>query len=96
MNLGVFVSELCENNKRILERLKAEKLGVFLVGNGVYYSVIKEKGFPVKEGIGYYVLTEDLETRGFSLSDSDSKIKPVTYSDIVDLIMNEHQKLIFI
>jgi sulfur transfer complex TusBCD TusB component (DsrH family) len=42
------------------------------------------------------VLSEDLESRGFSPADVDSRVKPVTYSDVVDLIFNDYEKIIWI
>lgn len=96
MKLGVFYSDL-RGDHDMLFRLKAEKIGVFLVGNGIYHAIIKEKGEPSiilqKEGAAYYVLSEDLQTRGFSNDEVDSNVKVVTYSDITDLIMNDYDKL---
>ncbi|MEW5768487.1 MAG: DsrH/TusB family sulfur metabolism protein [bacterium] len=99
MRLGVFVSDL-RGNEKMLDRLKAEKLGVFLVENGIYHAVIKEDGMisPLlqKEGADYYVLTEDLQTRGFTSSEVDSKVSVVTYLDVVDLMMNDYEKLVWL
>jgi len=94
MRLGVFISELRENE--LLHRLKAEKLGIFLVENGVYHAVIKEKGLLQKEGANYYCLLEDLKTRGFTDSDCNSKINVISYDDLVELIMNDYEKLIWL
>ncbi len=94
MNLAVFVSDF-RNTVDTLERLTAEKLGIILVGNGVYHAVIKENGNPsplLKKPVSFYVLSEDLETRGLSSSDVDSKVKVVNYSDVVDLIFNDYEK----
>ncbi|MBI4753576.1 hypothetical protein HY793_04310 [Candidatus Desantisbacteria bacterium] len=99
MRLGVFVNEL-RGNECMLGRLKAEKVGVFLVENGIYHAVIKENGgtSPVlqKQGANYYVLTEDLQTRGLAPSDVDSRVSVVTYGDVVDLIMNDYEKLVWL
>ena len=99
MKLGVFVNEL-RGNECMLDRLKAEKLGVFLVENGIYHAVIKENGrtSPVlqKQGANYYVLTEDLQTRGFTVSEVANNVNVVTYNDLVDLIMNDYEKLIWL
>lgn len=96
MKLGVFYSDL-RGNHDVLFRLKAEKLGIFLVSNGIYHAIIKEKGEPSpvlqKQGADYYVLSEDLQTRGFSTDEVDSNVKVVTYSDIADHIMNDYDKL---
>jgi len=99
MKLGIFVNEL-RGNECMLNRLTAEKVGIFLVENGIYHAVIKESGetSPVlqKQGANYYVLIEDLQTRGFTHSDVDSKVNVVTYEDVVELIMNDYDKLIWL
>lgn len=99
MNLAVFVSDL-RTNECILDRLKAEKVGVFLVGGGVYHATIKENNntSPVldKKGVNYYVLLEDLQTRGFTHADVNNKVNIVNYEDIVNLIMNDYEKLIWL
>jgi sulfur relay protein TusB/DsrH len=94
MKVAVFVSDY-----RIavdtLERLKPEKLGIILVGNGVYHAAIKEKGNPsslLKKSADFYALSDDLETRGLNSANVDSKVKVVTYGDVVDLIFNEYDK----
>lgn len=95
MKLAVFISDY-RNTVDTLDRLNPEKLGVVLVGNGVYHATIKEKGSSstlLKKSANFYALSEDLETRGLSGSDVDSKVKVVTYSDIVDLIFNDYEKL---
>ncbi|MBU1262307.1 sulfurtransferase complex subunit TusB [bacterium] len=99
MKLGVFVSDL-RGNEDMLERLKIEGIGVFLVGNGVYHALSKENGKSSavlqKQGIEYYALTEDLQTRGFTAIDVDSKVNVVTYEDVVDLMMNTYEKLVWL
>lgn len=95
MKLAVFVSDL-RNTVDTLDRLKPEKLGIVLVGNGVYHASVKENGNPsplLKKSASFYVLSEDLETRGLSSSDVDSRVKVVNYSDVVDLIFNDYEKL---
>ena len=94
MKLAVFVSDY-----RIavdtLERLKPEKLGIILVGNGVYHATVKEKGNTsslLKKSADFYALSEDLETRGLNSANVDSKVKVVNYGDVVDLIFNEYEK----
>ena len=95
MKLGVVVSDL-RRTEDTLERLTAEKLGVVLALNGVYHAVLKEGGqastLLAKEGADFYAVKEDLETRGYSEADLDSKVKMITYSDLVDLIMNDFEK----
>jgi sulfur relay protein TusB/DsrH len=96
MNLALFVSDL-RFNQETLERVNASKLGVFLVENGVYHAVLKEGGSPSavleKEGAKVYVLNEDLETRGFSGDEVDERATVISMSDLVDLIMNDYEKL---
>lgn len=96
MKLGVFISDFRVYGN-ILDRLKAEKLGVFLVSNGVYHTTVKENGktSPLleKEGAKFYVLAEDLQTRGFSNEEVDKRVTIITYDDLVDLMMNEYEKL---
>jgi sulfur relay protein TusB/DsrH len=95
MKLAVFLSDL-RRTEDTYERLKADKLGVILVENAIYHAVMKENGkdSPVlsKAGANFYVLSEDLETRGFTAAQVNPKVKVVTYGDIVDLIMNDYEK----
>lgn len=98
MKLGVFLSEYRVDTS-ILNRLSPEKLGIILVGNGVYHGAVKENGqaSPILNlKANFYALKEDLETRGLSTSNLDARIKPVTYGDVVDLIFNEYEKLLWI
>lgn len=95
MNLGVFVSD---NRLTVdtLERLKAEKLGLIFVGNGVYHAVIKERGISsplLDKSPNLYALSEDLESRGFTAGYVDSRVKVINYDDLVDIIFNEYEKL---
>ena len=95
MKLAVFLSDL-RRTEDTYERLKAEKLGVILVENGIYHAVMKEGGkdSPVlsKAGATFYALTDDLETRGYTAANVNPKVKLVSYGDIVDLITNEYEK----
>jgi sulfur relay protein TusB/DsrH len=95
MKLAVFLSDW-RRTEDTFERLKAEKMGVILVENGIYHAVMKEGGkdSPVlgKAGASYYVLSDDLETRGFTAANVNAKVKVVSYGDIVDLIMNDYEK----
>lgn len=95
MNLAVFLSDW-RRTEETLERLNAAKLGVILVENGIYHAVVKENGkdSPVlsKAGANFYVLSDDLETRGFTAANVNSKVKVIGYGDIVDLIMNDYEK----
>jgi sulfur relay protein TusB/DsrH len=95
MKLAVFLSDW-RRTEDTLERMKAGKLGVVLVGNGVYHAVVRENGkdSPVlsKAGASFYVLSDDLEIRGFTSAQVNPKVKVIGYGDIVDLIMNDYEK----
>jgi sulfur relay protein TusB/DsrH len=71
-------------------------MGVILVGNGIYHAVVKENGkdSPVlsKAGANFFVLADDLTSRGFTAAQVNSKVKVISYGDIVDLIMNDYEK----
>jgi len=98
LKLAVFMSDF-RNTVDTLDRLSAEKLGIIFVQNGVYHAAIKEKGSPsplLKKSADFYVLSEDLETRGLKSSDVDSKVKVITYGDLVDLIFNGYEKLVWL
>ncbi len=96
MSVGLFVSDL-RFNEETLKRITASKLGVFLVENGVYHAVLKEDGKSSlvldKAGATFYVLTEDLETRGFSGDDVDARVSVIDMGGLVDLIMGDYEKL---
>lgn len=95
MKLGVFVSDF-RNTVDTLDRLKAEKLGIIFVQNGVYHASIKEDGklSPLLEkSADLYALSEDLETRGLTGASVDSRVKVINYNDLVDLIFNNYEKL---
>jgi sulfur relay protein TusB/DsrH len=95
MKLAVF---LCDwrRTENSFERIAADKLGVIFVGNGIYHAVVKEgdKDSPVlaKAGASFYVLSDDLETRGYTAANVNAKVKVISYGDIVDLIMNDYEK----
>jgi len=98
MKLGVLVSDF-RNMDDTLLRLKADTLGIILVSNGVYHAKIKEGGkqSPILGRSPHlYALAEDLQTRGFAETDIDSRVKAITYNDLVDLIFNEYEKIIWI
>ncbi len=98
MRLGVIVSDF-RNAEETLSRLTADKLGVIFVSNGVYHATTKEggkKSSVLEKSKNMYVLTEDLQSRGFSEAEIDSRVKPVTYSDLVDVIFNDYDKTIWI
>ena len=95
MKLALFLSDL-RRTEDTYDRLKAEKLGVILVENGIYHAVMKEGGKDSlvlsKAGATFYALSDDLEMRGFTAANVNPKVKVVSYGDIVDLIMNEYEK----
>jgi sulfur relay protein TusB/DsrH len=99
MKLALFLSDW-RRTEDSFERIKADKMGVILVGNGVYHAVLKENGkdSPVlsKTGASFYVLSDDLTTRGYTAENVNSKVKVVSYSDIADLVMNEYEKTAWI
>ncbi len=98
MKLVAFVSDY-RMTADTLDRLKPEKLGIILVQNGVYHATTKENGNPsslLNYSADYYILQDDLETRGLKSSDVDSKVKVITFGDIVDLMFNEYDKTAWI
>jgi len=95
MKLAVFVSDF-KNIVDTLDRLKSQELGIIFVGNGIYHATIKEDGNSsplLRKSAKFYALSEDLETRGLSSSDVTGNVKVITYSDLVDLIFNDYEKL---
>lgn len=98
MDLAVFVSDY----KRLpdtFDRLKADKLGIILVQDGVNYAAVKENGKTpeiLDKGTECYALSEDLQTRGFIDADVDSKVKVIDYNALVDVIFNDYEKLAWI
>jgi sulfur relay protein TusB/DsrH len=95
MKLGVFVSDYTLTTDT-LDRITADNLGIILVMNGVYHAALKENGkaSPVLEKTSnLYALSEDLQTRGITESDVDSRVKVVTFGDMVDIMMNDYEKL---
>jgi sulfur relay protein TusB/DsrH len=94
MKLAVFVSEY-RLTADTLDRLTAEKLGIVLVSNGVYHAATKENGSAsalLEKSANIYALSEDLETRGLSDKVADN-VKVINYGDMVDLIMNDYEKI---
>jgi sulfur relay protein TusB/DsrH len=98
MKLGVLMSDF-KTGADVMDRLTAEKLGIIFVGNGVYHATVKENGKAssvLEKSPNLYALAEDLESRGFTAANLDSRVKSVTYSDLVDLIFNDYEKIIWI
>ncbi|MBI5102376.1 MAG: sulfurtransferase complex subunit TusB [Nitrospirae bacterium] len=95
MKLGVFVSDF-KLTVDTLERLTAEKLGLILVQNGVYHATTKENGKSsplLEKTTNLYALSEDIQIRGLKVADVDKRVKVVNYSDVVDLIFNDYDKI---
>lgn len=94
MKLGVFVSDYGLTSDT-LDRVKAGKLGIILVANGVYHATTKEGGKAsslLDKTPNLYALSDDIQIRGLKGTDVDKRVKVVSYSDIVDLIFNEYDK----
>lgn len=95
MKLGIFVSDY-KLTVDTLDRLKADKLGIILVQNGVYHAALKEDGKSsslMDKTSNLYALSEDIQIRGIKDSDVDKRVKVVNYGDVVDLIFNEYDKI---
>lgn len=98
MKLGVIVSDF-RNMDDTLSRLTADKLGLIFVSNGVYHTAVKEGGKRsplLDKSKNLFVLSEDAETRGLAAAGIDSRVKSITYSDLVDVILNDYDKVIWI
>ncbi|MCE5194887.1 MAG: sulfurtransferase complex subunit TusB [Nitrospiraceae bacterium] len=98
MKLGVLVSDYKLKND-LLDRIKAEKLGIILVANGVYHAALQEDGKPsflLDKTPFLYVLSDDLKARGIDTKNIDNRIKIVDYDNIVDLIFNDYEKIIWL
>jgi sulfur relay protein TusB/DsrH len=94
MKLGVFVSDY-KLTSDTLDRVKAAKLGIILVENGVYHATTKENGKAsslLDKTQNLYALSDDIQIRGLKETDVDKRVKVVSYGDIVDLIFNEYDK----
>lgn len=95
MKLGIFVSDF-KLTTDTLDRLKADKLGIILVQNGVYHATAKENGKSsplLDKTANLYALSEDIQIRGLKTTDVDKRVKVVNYGDVVDLIFNEFDKV---
>lgn len=98
MKLGILMSDYRAGSD-VIDRISADKLGIIFVGNGVYHATVKDGGKAssvLGKSANFYVLAEDLESRGFTAANVDSKAKVVTYSDLVDIIFNDYEKIIWI
>ncbi|MCX7913106.1 MAG: DsrH/TusB family sulfur relay protein [Thermodesulfovibrionales bacterium] len=98
MKLCIFVNDF-KTVTDTVERLSAEKLGLIFIQNGVFHATIKENGKSshlLEKPASFYVLAEDLATRGLTDADVDKRVKIVNYGDVVDLIFNEYEKIIWL
>ncbi len=98
MKLGVFVNEF-KTVVETVDRLTAEKLGLIFIQNGVFHATIKENGKSsplLDKTANFYVLAEDLATRGLTDADVDNRVKVVNYGDVVDLIFNDYEKIVWL
>ena len=98
MKMGVFVNDY-KSTVETIDRLSADKLGMIFVQNGVFHATLKENGKPsplLDKTANLYVLAEDIATRGMTEADVDKRVKVVTYGDVVDLIFNDYEKLVWI
>ena len=98
MKLAVLMSDY-RNGIDMIDRLSAESLGIIFVGNGVYHAAVKEGGKTsslLDKKANFYALTEDFETRGITSAGLDSRVKAVTYGDLVDVIFNDYDKVIWL
>ncbi len=98
MKLGVFVSDY-KLTSDILDRVKADKLGIILVQNGIYHATTKENGKSsslLDKTPNVYALADDIQVRGLKVSDVDKRVKVVSYGDIVDLMFNDYDKTAWI
>lgn len=98
MKLGIIMSDF-RTGSDIIDRLSSQKPGVIFVGNGVYHATVKENGKTssiLDKPLTFYVLSEDLESRGYTVENLDSRVKAVTYGDVVDQIFNDYEKIIWL
>lgn len=98
MKLGVFVNDFL-NVVDTVDRLTADKLGLIFIQNGVFHATIKENGKSsslLDKSAIFYVLAEDLATRGLTDADVDKRVKIVNYGDVVDLIFNEYEQIAWV
>jgi sulfur relay protein TusB/DsrH len=98
MKLAVLMSDY-RNGIDMIDRLSADSLGIIFVGNGVYHASTKEGGKAsslLDKKANFYALTEDFETRGITSAGLDSRVKAVNYGDLVDVIFNDYEKVIWL
>ena len=97
MKLGLFLSEY-RTGSELAERFTSDNLGIIFVANGVYHAAVKEGGKAsslLDSKAKFYVLAEDLETRGFTAGQVDSRVQVITYDSLVDLMFNDYEKFVW-
>lgn len=97
MKLGIFVSDF-RYDVKTLDKVKTDEIGIFLVQDGVYNAILKENGksFDILEKGKVFALGDDIKFRGFKEDQVDERVEVVGYEDIVDLMMNNYEKLIWL
>ncbi|HEQ78525.1 MAG TPA: sulfurtransferase complex subunit TusB [Euryarchaeota archaeon] len=97
MKLGIFVSDF-RYDVKTLDKVKTDEIGIFLVQDGVYNAVLKENGksSDILEKGKVFALGDDIKFRGFKEDQVDERVEVVGYEDIVDLMMNNYEKLIWL
>lgn len=97
MDVLIFLSSY-HSGAEVVETLSGDGVGIVLAGNAVYHAVIKERGRPsplLSTKARFYILREDLESRGFDVGQVPATIRSVTYDDLVDLMFNDYKKAVF-
>ncbi len=78
----------------IFERLNLEDMRIVLVQDGVYHATIENS--PIfNKNAKIYVLEEDLIARGIKKEEIKKDIEIINYSKLVDLIMQEFDKIVW-
>lgn len=98
MKLAVLMSDY-RNGIDMIDRLSADSLGIIFVGNGVYHAAVKDGGKTsslLDKKANFYALAEDFETRGITAANLDNRVKAVNYGDVVDIIFNDYEKVVWI
>jgi sulfur relay protein TusB/DsrH len=98
MKLGVFISDF-KYDAELFDRIASDETGVFLVHDGVYNAVVKENGKPsplLEKVSKIFVLKDDLKLRGFAEDAVPSNVEVVDYGDIVDKLMEEYKRAIWL
>ncbi len=93
MAFAIFIHSL-NFDREIFDRLEIEDLRIVLVQDGVYHATIEDS--PVfKKKAKVYILEEDMVARGIKKEDIKKDVEIVNYSKLVDLIMQEFDKVVW-